>query len=304
MHLPSRHCRQLERAQPFLTGVQSHSLQLDSLASINPSPRDTTVLLYFRWYPQPNDVPEIYMSPARGLLLFCKPPSVHIDRSDLAALVQAHTAVATTTAVPHPNEYCRAPRFPQAMDRHVDAYHDYVSAIRLNRTKCTYFSCRYCLISDLIACACVHIACGLFASNKRVDQLCGEQGTLRRQLFFKREPVDQRSPGSYNSHPRHSSAHHAAALVEDYEARVLGGPHEDSCCPGQTWTYPAVVGGKTTHTQRARQGKSRALGHLISYLFLLLTGACALRVSLRGGGLSTPFIHANVGQKKKLVIYT
>lgn len=30
----------------------------------------------------------------------------------------------------------------QAMGHHVDAYHDYVSAIRLNRKKCSYFSCR------------------------------------------------------------------------------------------------------------------------------------------------------------------
>ncbi|CAM9852486.1 unnamed protein product [Scytosiphon promiscuus] len=30
----------------------------------------------------------------------------------------------------------------QAIGQHVNAYHDYVSAISLNRTKCTYFSCR------------------------------------------------------------------------------------------------------------------------------------------------------------------
>ncbi|CAM9639293.1 unnamed protein product, partial [Ectocarpus fasciculatus] len=35
----------------------------------------------------------------------------------------------------------------QAMGKFVDAYHDYVSAIRLNASKCTYFSCRgLCLI--------------------------------------------------------------------------------------------------------------------------------------------------------------
>ena len=34
----------------------------------------------------------------------------------------------------------------QAMGEHMDAYHDYVSAIRLNRTKCAYFSCRYSVI--------------------------------------------------------------------------------------------------------------------------------------------------------------
>ena len=36
-----------------------------------------------------------------------------------------------------------APFLSQAMGQYVDAYHDYVSAIRLNNRKCTYFSCRY-----------------------------------------------------------------------------------------------------------------------------------------------------------------
>ncbi|CAM9223973.1 unnamed protein product [Hapterophycus canaliculatus] len=54
-------------------------------------------------------------------------------------------AIAFRTDCPH-YFFARA-NCLQAVGRHVDAYHDYVSAISLNRTKCTYFSCRgLCLI--------------------------------------------------------------------------------------------------------------------------------------------------------------
>lgn len=34
----------------------------------------------------------------------------------------------------------------QALECYLDAYHDYVAAIRLNRTKATYYSCRQALL--------------------------------------------------------------------------------------------------------------------------------------------------------------